>query len=60
LAGTMEATSLWARLNYQRLPLADGGGETGGEALSEAPYTAELRLMAAQECEFGDMPRNLI
>lgn len=31
-----------------------------GEALSEAPYIAELPLMAAQECEFGDMPRNLI
>lgn len=35
-------------------------GGASGEALSEAPYTAELRLMAAQECEFGDMPRNLI
>jgi len=56
----MVATSLWARINYQRLPLADGSGEAGGEALSEAPYPAELRLMAAQECEFGDMPRNLI
>lgn len=30
--------------------------KAGSEALSEAPYTAELRLMAAQECEFGDMP----
>lgn len=30
------------------------------KALSEASYITKLHLMAAQECEFGDMPRNLI